>query len=101
MLNIEIPFVVCLNCCIFAVGNRMIAMNKLYYLELDKSKPLNDMYKCLKSFGLLTDVIENYYNYHTSTTGELIMWCYGEKYPAFVFRNQEDIIRKCGERVMY
>lgn len=76
-------------------------MNKLYYLVVDRSKSLNDMYKCLKSFGMVTDVIESHYHSHMAINGELIMWCYGEKYPAFVFRNQEDIIRKCGERVYY
>lgn len=75
-------------------------MDKLYYLVVDKTK-MNEMYECLKSFGLNIDVIETHYKFHSVWKDEMIMWCKGEKYPSFVFRSQEDIIKKCGEKVEY
>ena len=71
-------------------------MDKLYYLIVNKAK-IDLMFECLKSFGLKIDAIKN----NSLFDGEIIMWCSSEKYPSFVFRSQEDIIKKCGIKVDY
>lgn len=75
-------------------------MNKLHYLLVDGSR-LEAMFFTLKKFGLSISTIKSYYSNCSPTDGEMIMWCDGVKYPSFVFRGQEDIIEKCGERVYY
>lgn len=76
-------------------------MNKLYYLET-RSGCVQKVIDLLKSKGLKTDAIETHYiEYQRFMHGELIMWLEGDKYPNFVHRAEEHIVRKRGIKVEY
>lgn len=73
-------------------------MENLYYIETKKNC-VSEVIAKLKEHNLRTDVIERYYENHYMNNGELIMWAESEKYPCFVYRAQEDTIRKCGIKI--
>ena len=76
-------------------------MSKLYYLQ---TRPgcVQKVIDFLKEKGLITDSLEYHYiDCQRGMHGELIMWCDGEKYPSFVHKSQEGIIRKCGRKLEY
>lgn len=75
-------------------------MEKLYYLVVEKGR-IEEMLCCLRSHKLVDDVIAEHYRNHGTTNGEMVMWCSSDKYPCFVYRSQEDTIKKCGERIYY
>ena len=76
-------------------------MSTLYYIEV-RAKSEQKAIEKLESLGLIADAIKAHcFDYGRSMTNELIMWCDGEKHPAFVHRSQEDIIKKCGTKIDY
>ena len=76
-------------------------MSKLFYLE---TRPgcVQKVIDVLKSHGLYTDTVEfHYIDCQRFMHGELIMWLEGDKYPNFVHRAEEHIVRKRGTKVEY
>ena len=76
-------------------------MDELFYLET-RSGCVQKVIDVLKSKGLYTDTVEfHYIDCKRSMHGELIMWLDGDKYPNFVHKAEEHIVRKRGIKVEY
>lgn len=74
---------------------------KMYYVESENGRE-QEMIDFLKSLNLKTSVVETHYFYFKRTAhGELIAWHDGDKYPCFVHRAQENIVRDCGIKLKF
>jgi hypothetical protein len=77
-------------------------MNNLYYIETRRNS-VHEVLEVLQKNGLHIEAIRAHYIDYKRTMhdGELIMWTEGDKYPCWVHRSQEDVVRRCGIKVDY
>ena len=76
-------------------------MEKLFYLETRRGA-VDKVIETLQGLGLDTEWVKAEYKERRHMNDyEMLMWCESSRYPAYVHRAWQEIIRKCGIRIDY